>query len=93
LTVASDNDTVSNEKFEKPLDSPPVGIKITNLHKVFQSFGGLNKKVAVNGVTLDIYSGEITALLGHNGAGKTTVMSILTGEKISSFTDLVCSEY
>ena len=62
-----------------------VGIKIRDLHKVFQSFGGLNKKVAVNGVTLDIYNGEITALLGHNGAGKTTTMSILTGETFNSF--------
>jgi ATP-binding cassette subfamily A (ABC1) protein 5 len=70
-----------------------VGIKIKNLHKVFESFGGLKQKAAVNGVTLDIYSDEITALLGHNGAGKTTVMSVLTGEKIISFTDLFCSEY
>ena len=62
-----------------------VGIKIRNLRKVFQSFGGLNKKVAVDGVNLDIYSGEITALLGHNGAGKTTTMSILTGETFNSF--------
>ena len=62
-----------------------VGIKIRDLRKVFQSFGGLNKKVAVDGVTLDIYNGEITALLGHNGAGKTTTMSILTGETFSSF--------
>lgn len=61
-----------------------VGIKIRNLHKVFQSFGGLNRKVAVDGVNLDIYSGEITALLGHNGAGKTTTMSILTGKKFHS---------
>jgi len=62
-----------------------VGIKIRNLRKVFHSFGGLNKKVAVDGVTLDIYNGEITALLGHNGAGKTTTMSILTGETFNSF--------
>ncbi|PNF40610.1 ATP-binding cassette sub-family A member 3 [Cryptotermes secundus] len=79
MEVTSDNDTVSSKKFEKPHGNLSVGIKIRNLYKVFQSYGGLNKKVAVDGVTLDIYSGEITALLGHNGAGKTTVMSILTG--------------
>jgi ATP-binding cassette subfamily A (ABC1) protein 3 len=91
LSVTADDDTVSSDKFEKPLGNPSVGIKIRNLRKVFQSFGGLNKKVAVDGVTLDIYRGEITALLGHNGAGKTTTMSILTGEKISSSTDVFCS--
>jgi len=80
---------VSFKKFEKPAGNLSVGIKIKNLYKVFQSFGGLNKKVAVDGVTIDIYSGEITALLGHNGAGKTTTMSILTGEKFNNSTNLL----
>jgi ABC-2 type transport system ATP-binding protein len=35
--------------------------------------------VAVQGVSLDIDRGEIVGLLGHNGAGKTTVMKMLTG--------------
>jgi ATP-binding cassette subfamily A (ABC1) protein 3 len=89
MAVSSCDDIVLNSKFEKPSGNLPVGIKITNLYKVFQSFGGLNKKVAVDGVTLDIYSGEITALLGHNGAGKTTTMSILTGKKCNMPTNLV----
>lgn len=35
--------------------------------------------VAVSDVSTDIQRGEIVGLLGHNGAGKTTVMKILTG--------------
>ena len=34
---------------------------------------------AVKGLTLNFFENQITALLGHNGAGKTTVMSVLTG--------------
>jgi ABC-2 type transport system ATP-binding protein len=34
---------------------------------------------AVDGVSTEIRRGEIVGLLGHNGAGKTTVMKILTG--------------
>ena len=30
-------------------------------------------------VTLDIYRGEILALLGENGSGKTTLMNMLSG--------------
>eukprot|EP00466_Bigelowiella_natans_P009257 jgi/Bigna1/40010/e_gw1.38.1.1 len=36
-------------------------------------------RVAVNGLNLDLYEGEILSLLGHNGAGKTTTIGMLTG--------------
>eukprot|EP00468_Gymnochlora_sp_CCMP2014_P002772 CAMPEP_0167748496 /NCGR_PEP_ID=MMETSP0110_2-20121227/4870_1 /TAXON_ID=629695 /ORGANISM="Gymnochlora sp., Strain CCMP2014" /LENGTH=1828 /DNA_ID=CAMNT_0007633517 /DNA_START=234 /DNA_END=5720 /DNA_ORIENTATION=- len=34
---------------------------------------------AVRGLSLKIYPGEILALLGHNGAGKSTTIGVLTG--------------
>eukprot|EP00466_Bigelowiella_natans_P015839 jgi/Bigna1/33997/e_gw1.4.41.1 len=34
---------------------------------------------ALKGLSMRIYSGEIVALLGHNGAGKSTTIGILTG--------------
>ncbi len=40
------------------------------------------RKRAVNKLNLDIYDDQITALLGHNGAGKTTAISILTGRML-----------
>ena len=36
-------------------------------------------RVAVNNLNLDMLEGQITALLGHNGAGKSTTMFMLTG--------------
>lgn len=52
----------------------PIGVKVEKLHKVFNK-----KHVAVNGLTLNILDNKITVLLGHNGAGKTTAMSMLVG--------------
>jgi ABC-type bacteriocin/lantibiotic exporter with double-glycine peptidase domain len=44
-----------------------VGIAFENLSKQF----GENKK-AVENLSLKLYENQITALLGHNGAGKVT---------------------
>ena len=48
-------------------------IVIRDLRK---NFSGLGKETvkAVQGVNLDIYPGQITAILGHNGAGSWAVV-------------------
>jgi len=58
-------------------------MKIRNLVKQFG-----DGKIAVNGVDLNFYKDEIFALLGHNGAGKTTMISMLCG--MYSSTDGTC---
>jgi len=53
------------------------GLSIQNLRKEFDTATGL--KVAVEDLSLNMYEGQITALLGHNGAGKSTTFNMLTG--------------
>jgi ATP-binding cassette subfamily A (ABC1) protein 3 len=45
-----------------------VGVRINGITKYFKQLG-MTKK-AVNNLSLNIYDGQITVLLGHNGAGK-----------------------
>ncbi|CAE7537317.1 ABCA3 [Symbiodinium natans] len=49
-------------------------LSIQHLRKVFP-----DGKVAVDDLCLDSYAGEIFALLGHNGAGKTTALNCAVG--------------
>lgn len=52
-------------------------IEIVGLRKEFGT--GDEKTIAVDNLTVSMYQGQIFALLGHNGAGKTTSISMLTG--------------
>ena len=46
------------------------------LKNLTKSFGGFK---AVDNLSLSIKEGEVITLLGHNGAGKTTAIYLLTG--------------
>uniref|UniRef100_A0A5F9DDH4 ABC transporter domain-containing protein n=1 Tax=Oryctolagus cuniculus TaxID=9986 RepID=A0A5F9DDH4_RABIT len=61
---------------EEPTDLMK-GIEIQQLYKVF--YKGRSEHIAVKGLTVNLYRGQITVLLGHNGAGKTMTCWMLTG--------------
>ncbi|KAL0339674.1 UNVERIFIED_CONTAM: ABC transporter A family member 1 [Sesamum radiatum] len=68
-------EAISFEMKQQELDGRCIQIR--NLHKVYTS-----KKArccAVNSLQMTLYENQILALLGHNGAGKSTTMSMLVG--------------
>ncbi|XP_077983375.1 phospholipid-transporting ATPase ABCA3-like [Glandiceps talaboti] len=76
-SLSLNNKSLHSKNFEQEPTDLATGISINNLTKVYKSSVG--SKLAVDGISLNMFEGQITSLLGHNGAGKTTTMSILTG--------------
>lgn len=58
--------------------NPDLCLRLT---EVRLSFGAL---AAIDGVSLEIPTGERHALLGTNGAGKTTMFNVITGDLLAS---------
>ncbi|KAL3755279.1 hypothetical protein ACJRO7_002345 [Eucalyptus globulus] len=68
-------ESISLEMKQQKLDRRCIQIR--NLHKVYATKKG--KCCAVNSLQLTLYENQILALLGHNGAGKSTTISMLVG--------------
>uniref|UniRef100_A0A7N5K5L2 ATP-binding cassette sub-family A member 3 n=1 Tax=Ailuropoda melanoleuca TaxID=9646 RepID=A0A7N5K5L2_AILME len=70
-------ETNGSKYFEAEPTNLVAGIQIKHLCKEFRVQN--TTKIAVKDLSLNLYVGQITVLLGHNGAGKSTTLSILSG--------------
>lgn len=74
------NSVNSNDAFEKEPTDKPLGVQINHVSKTYTFLMKSRPPVnAVRDLSLNIYSGQLTALLGHNGAGKSTTIAMITG--------------
>ncbi|KAL9833695.1 LOW QUALITY PROTEIN: cholesterol transporter ABCA5 [Geothlypis trichas] len=80
LYESSINGSLSFSEIVEPVPSEFQGkeaIRISCVQKTFRKKGETVE--ALRNLSFDIYEGQITALLGHSGTGKTTLMNILCG--------------
>ncbi|KAL1501623.1 hypothetical protein ABEB36_006920 [Hypothenemus hampei] len=68
-----DADNGSEQHHLQEVGQLPIGIQLVKLTKFY------GKKKVVSNLSLDVYQDQITVLLGHNGAGKSTTMGMITG--------------
>ena len=52
------------------------GTPLVEMRDMQKAFGGIR---AVDHVTIDLYPGEVVGVLGHNGAGKSVLLKMLSG--------------
>ncbi|MBP1548488.1 MAG: ABC transporter ATP-binding protein [Oscillospiraceae bacterium] len=53
-------------------------LKMIDIHKTFNA-GTVNEKKALNGLNLTLEKGDFVAVIGGNGAGKSTMLNALSG--------------
>ena len=56
--------------------APPVGTTLIEVQDIGKRYGNI---IALSGVTTSVRAGEVTCVLGDNGAGKSTFIKILAG--------------
>ncbi|XP_048200131.1 glucosylceramide transporter ABCA12 [Perognathus longimembris pacificus] len=67
------------------VESGAAEFDLVQLHRLTKTYQLIHKKIiAVNNISLGIPAGECFGLLGVNGAGKTTIFKMLTGDIIPS---------
>ena len=76
--VAALSDGLERDRFPTPSDGkfPHAATPAVRVANVSKTFGNTH---ALDGMSFAARRGEITAVLGHNGAGKSTALSLLTG--------------
>ncbi len=60
----------------EPTDAASPRVPLVEMRDIRVSFGGVH---AVDGVSVDLYPGEVVGLVGGNGAGKSTLIQTLSG--------------
>jgi len=76
-----DDDVFEEEKRVAKLSPKDMPVRVARLKKVFKT-GFCSNLTAVNNVSFGLETGECFALLGVNGAGKTTVFKSLTNDTV-----------
>lgn len=53
-------------------------VRLEGLHKTFKK-GTIDEKVAMDGLSLHVREGDFVTVIGSNGAGKTTMLNLISG--------------
>lgn len=69
--------TLPSAKPAKEATGPDIAVRCQGLTKAFGT--GDAQVMALRGVDMDVYAGQMTLLIGESGCGKTTLISIIAG--------------
>src|SRR5438034_10969935 len=71
-----DENGVTMTALQPAATPPPAGVPALAVRGLIKSYGHVR---ALRGVSFEAYAGEVTALVGDNGAGKSTMIKCVAG--------------
>src|SRR4051812_45432566 len=73
------NNVLQYEENRKAVTDLPKNVAV-HCRNIVKSYGtGGAKVMALRGIDLDVYTGELLMLVGPSGCGKTTLISVIAG--------------
>ncbi|MBC7632056.1 ATP-binding cassette domain-containing protein [Aeromicrobium sp.] len=75
-TEVASGDAVATSPVTSVVTPPPVGTAIIEVRDIGKRYGNI---IALSDVSTSVRAGEVTCVLGDNGAGKSTFIKILAG--------------
>ncbi|KFO18299.1 ATP-binding cassette sub-family A member 12, partial [Fukomys damarensis] len=83
MEITNEDEDVRAERLR--VESGAAEFDLVQLHRLTKTYQLIHKKIiAVNNISIGIPAGECFGLLGVNGAGKTTIFKMLTGDIVPS---------
>jgi len=96
IVIDGEDEAVKLEREQALSEEYWPAVKLVNIRKVFRNsifYKSATDKIAVKDTCLTFQEGKLLALLGQNGAGKSTTMNILSGLTRSSAGDALIFGY
>ncbi|UJR37958.1 hypothetical protein I4U23_030642 [Adineta vaga] len=80
FNIQNGDESRNPDAFDAEPTDKELGVQLNNVSKTYSFLVQRRPPVhAVKNLSMNIYNGQLTALLGHNGAGKSTTISMITG--------------
>lgn len=90
-TAPVTEENVTEEIVTAPAEEAASGnLPLVSIKNLFKAYG---KKQVLNGLSLDVYEGELVGLLGKNGVGKSTTLDCVIGSKEYNSGEIILNNY
>tara|TARA_B100000963_G_scaffold349738_1_gene359135 strand:- start:72 stop:1316 length:1245 start_codon:yes stop_codon:yes gene_type:complete len=77
LPIIDEKSNLKTNKDDRDLNLKDGNIEFKNIKFSYDTSNNLDKKITIDNINLKMIGGKMTALVGHSGSGKSTIMNLI----------------